>query len=169
MLEMFHPFKVLMERIWAQPEFLYSFWGPYMHSIYPKSKVFKKPHLKQIEISLLCLRLAYERVSDRVDTLITTIEHPYRNHLRNLRIAFNFFIPTVSFVSVFTFEQAPHSQPSRRKSLWMTSKRALRATVAPTEFKFKFKLAFCFSFSQKVLPTSSFRMQIQGNSRIILL
>ena len=87
-----------MERIWAQPEFLHSFWGPYMHSIYPKSKVFKKPHLKQIEISLLCLRLAYERVSDRVDTLSMKIQEPYLSHLRNLRIAFDFFIPTVSFV-----------------------------------------------------------------------
>ena len=89
-----------MERIWAQPEFLYSFWGPYMHSIYPKSKVFKKPPLKQIEISLLCLRLAYERVSNRVDALIMKIQEPYLSHLRNLRIAFDFFIPTVSFVSL---------------------------------------------------------------------
>jgi hypothetical protein len=110
---MFHPFKVLMERIWAQPEFLYPFWGPYMHSIYPKSKVFKKPHLKQIEISLLCLRLAYERVSDRVDTLIMKIQEPYLSHLRNLRIAFDFFIPTVSFVSqfsLFSFRSAPQSK-----------------------------------------------------------
>jgi hypothetical protein len=95
MLELFHPFKVLLERIWAQPQFLYSFWGPFVHLIYPKSKVFKKPHLKQIEITLLCLRLAYPRIAQKLKNFISKAEEPYVSHARNLFIAFEFFIPMV--------------------------------------------------------------------------
>src|ERR1700712_61264 len=94
-LELFHPFKLLMEHIWAQPQFLYSFWGPFMHSIYPKTKVFKKPHLKQIEISLLCLRLAYPQIAERLLQFIQIAEEPYLSHARNLWMAFHFFIPLV--------------------------------------------------------------------------
>jgi hypothetical protein len=93
---MFHPFKILMEKIWAQPQLLYSFWGPFMHSIYPKTKVFKKPHLKQIEISLLCLRLAYPRIADRLQQFIQNAQEPYLSHARNLWMAFQFFIPLVA-------------------------------------------------------------------------
>jgi hypothetical protein len=90
-----------MEKIWAQPQLLYSFWGPFMHSIYPKTKVFKKPHLKQIEISLLCLRLAYPRIADRLYHFIQEASEPYLSHARNLWMAFQFFIPMVSFFSYY--------------------------------------------------------------------
>lgn len=92
-----------MEKIWAQPQLLYSFWGPFMHSIYPKTKVFKKPHLKQIEISLLCLRLAYPRIADRLQEFIQNAQEPYLSHARNLWMAFQFFIPLVAMYFSLAF------------------------------------------------------------------
>ena len=86
-----------MERLRGQPELFYTFWAPWQHQVRADSKIFIKPRLRSIEISFRALQLAYPSVRNRLLTLANTIQEPFRSHLRNLRFAFEFFIPLVPF------------------------------------------------------------------------
>src|ERR1043165_8025874 len=81
--ELFHPFKILMEKIWSCDQFYYTFWAP---SIYPDSAVFLKPKLKDIEITLTSLRLAYPVIQQRLHSFLREQKNnrPTYTHARNL-------------------------------------------------------------------------------------
>ena len=100
-MEMFHPFKVLMEKIWAYPGFYCAFWAPLQHAFYPDTGVFLKPKLKQIEATLLCIRLAYPVIRARLHAFLQEADEPLLSHARNLFMALEFFLPLVTSMSFY--------------------------------------------------------------------
>lgn len=97
MFEMFHPFKILLERIWTFPLFYYTFWAPWRHVMYPNHSVFLKPKLKDIEINLTCLRLSYPEIRDELKRFLDKgdMKNKCYCHARNLYMVFEFLIPMV--------------------------------------------------------------------------
>ena len=95
-MDLFHVYKKMLENTWGSPELFYPFLAPFMHHFYPKSKVFKKPNLKQIEIALTCCRLVYPDIRPILLISLDVVTNPIiRTHYRNLIFLFEFLIPTV--------------------------------------------------------------------------
>ena len=110
-MEMFHPFKVLMEKIWAYPGFYCAFWAPLQHVFYPDTGVFLKPNLKQIEATLLCVRLAYPVIRARLHAFLKKLKNQFYHMPETslwlwnsfcLWYPFIFYLP--SFVCISPFE-----------------------------------------------------------------
>jgi hypothetical protein len=95
-MELFHIYKNCLESIWREPIFFYPFLGPLKHAFYPESKVKQKPRLKEIEIIFTSCTLMYPSIQDRLLRLEDTVTGTAKNHLRNLIIFFEFFLPVVS-------------------------------------------------------------------------
>ena len=58
-LELFHPYKKLLEDTWKQREFFYTFFSPLRHSYNPGSGILAKPKLKEIEAVATTLALIW--------------------------------------------------------------------------------------------------------------
>ena len=102
MMEMFHPFKHLCEVVWGKDLYLFTLFGPLVHSVDAECKVKRKPKLKQIQIWFTILRLVYPSHRERMKKLVTTIQNPLIVlHLENFLIFFEFFLPAVLFVDIF--------------------------------------------------------------------
>jgi hypothetical protein len=96
-MELFHIYKKCLESIWREPVFFYPFLGPLKHAFYPESKVKQKPHLKEIEIIFSSCSLIYPSIQDQLLRLEERVVGKAKNHLRNLIIFFEFFLPIVCF------------------------------------------------------------------------
>ena len=57
-MELFHPYKKLLEATWRKPELFYPFFAPLTHLFHPASAVLPKPKLKEIEMFVGALALA---------------------------------------------------------------------------------------------------------------
>ena len=115
-MDLFHIYKKMNEAIWRMPQFFEPFIAPLMHEFYPKSKVFRKTNLKQIEITLTACRLVYPELQQ----LLLEVQKSCtcsitRVHLRNLRFFFEFLLPTVgpSFSLVY------HDSSRCRTTFWL--------------------------------------------------
>ena len=102
-MELFHVYKKCLESIWREPVFFYPFLAPLKHAFYPDSKVKVKPHLKEIEIVFTACTLIYPEIQDRLLSLQEAVEGVAKNHIRNLLIFFEFFLPVVNFYFVYFF------------------------------------------------------------------
>src|SRR6185295_8913170 len=58
-MELFHPYKKLLENLWKKPELFHTFFGPLAHSFHPDSPVVVKPRLKLLESYTTALRLVW--------------------------------------------------------------------------------------------------------------
>jgi hypothetical protein len=100
-MELFHIYNKCLHSIWADPLFFFPYIAPLKHAFYPESKVKSKPHLKEIEIVFTTCTLIYPRIQDRLLNLENVVEGASTNHLRNLIIFFEFFVPVVLFIFSF--------------------------------------------------------------------
>ena len=96
-LEFFHSYKKLLEDIWKQPEFFYTFFAPLRHSYSPSSQVFTKPKLKEIEC-VTALALIWPEWWDRFHFLLGQLTGKLYMHLRNIVLILYFFLPIVSAI-----------------------------------------------------------------------
>ena len=95
-LELFHPYKKLLENIWKQPEFFYTLFAPIRHSYNPSSKIFAKPKLKEIEAVSTTLALIWPGYRPQFHHLLAAMEDgKRRTHLRNIILVLDFFLPIV--------------------------------------------------------------------------
>ena len=78
------------------PDFFYTYWAPLQHELYPNAGVFTKPILKDMEIRLAMARLAYPHFRARLWNLLHKQPpvHAF-NHLRNLWLLLEYFLPLV--------------------------------------------------------------------------
>src|SRR5271154_5401168 len=65
-LELWHPWKLLLETLWVSPQLYYPFWASFYHEIFPDAKVYLKPSLRDIDMIFTILRLAYPSVRTKV-------------------------------------------------------------------------------------------------------
>ena len=94
-LELFHPFKHLMELTWSRTEFFRCFIAPFVH-VYFRSKVYIKPSLKTIESFFTVLRLAYSEIRDEYRAMLTEMDRGLlHNHAQHFFAIVEFFIPLV--------------------------------------------------------------------------
>jgi hypothetical protein len=94
-MEPFHVYNKCLHAIWAEPCFFFPFIAPLKHIFFPESKVMCTPHLKEIEIVFTTCTLIYPEIQDRLLGLENVVEGKMQNHLRNLTIFFEFFLPVV--------------------------------------------------------------------------
>ena len=102
-MELFHPYKKLLEDTWRKPEFFYSFFAPLSHSFHPNGAVYKKPKLKQIESFVTALRLIWPEFRDHFWVILDYVNGLQKKHLRNVLLIMEFFVPIVRF-SLLSFE-----------------------------------------------------------------
>src|ERR1051325_3977495 len=95
-LEFFHSYKKLLEDIWKQPEFFYTFFAPLRHSYSPSSQVFTKPKLKEIECVTTALALIWPEWRGRFHFLLGQLTGKLYMPLRNIVLILDFFLPIVS-------------------------------------------------------------------------
>src|SRR5690348_5903545 len=95
-LEFFHSYKTLLEDIWKQPEFFYTFFAPLRHSYSPSSQVFTKPKLKEIECLATALALIWPEWREQYHFLLGHVKGQLATHLRNIVLILDFFLPIVS-------------------------------------------------------------------------
>ena len=96
-LELFHPYKKLLEDTWKQPEFFYTFFAPLRHSYNPGSGILAKPKLKEIEAVATTLALIWPGYRPQYHELLNAMDEGIRrNHFRNIVLILDFFIPIVS-------------------------------------------------------------------------
>lgn len=80
------------------PDFFYTVWAPLQHEFYPDAGVFSKPTLKDMEIRLALARLAYPHFRARLWNLLYLEPRILAfNHLRNLWLLMEFFLPMVRY------------------------------------------------------------------------
>lgn len=94
-LEFFHPYKHACEVLWKHESFLYGFFAPLHHHIYPTTTVPDKPPLKILECIFTLLRLVYPSVRDKLEEAIGNADRKNRNALGNVQLLFDFFLPVV--------------------------------------------------------------------------
>jgi hypothetical protein len=94
-LELWHPYKKLMEDVWRKPELFYTFWAPLEHSIHPTSAVYTKPKMKKLEAYFTAMRLLWPEFRELFLALPPPVSGQLRAHLRNIILIFEFFIPIV--------------------------------------------------------------------------
>ena len=100
-MELFHPYKKILEDTWRKPEFFYTLFAPLAHSFHPNSPVKRKPKLKEIESYVTILRLLWPEFRAKYYLLLDYLEGSAKVHLRNILLVFEFFIPIVSFFPIF--------------------------------------------------------------------
>src|SRR5271170_7172531 len=88
-MELFHPYKKLMEDIWRKPEFFYSFFAPLF---FPGSVVNRKPRLKFIECFVTALRLVWPDFRDKYLLHLDLMTGLQRKHFQNVLLILDFFI-----------------------------------------------------------------------------
>jgi hypothetical protein len=96
-LGLWHPFKVATDKLWTA--LLNVFWAPAIHSITPKTKIFRGAPLRRLTVFFTQCRLAYPTFRARLRELYhspKSVPPEMWNHLQNLYHAFEFFIPVVS-------------------------------------------------------------------------
>jgi hypothetical protein len=94
-MELFHVYNKCLHSTWAEPLFFFPYIAPLKHLFFPESKVKCKPHLKEIEIVFTSCTLIYPQIQERLFGLNDVVEGEMKNHLRNLIILFEFFLPVV--------------------------------------------------------------------------
>src|SRR4051794_25223876 len=96
-MELFHPYKTLLENLWKKPEFFYSFFGPLSHCFHPNSPVALKPRLKLLGSYATALRLVWPEFRPNYLFLVKHLQkEPLRTHFKNVLLILDFFIPIVS-------------------------------------------------------------------------
>lgn len=100
-MELFHPYKKLLEDMWRKPEFFHTIFAPLAHYFHPNSPVKSKPKLKQIESLVTTLRLLWPEFREKFYLLDNHVKGLARNHFRNVLLVMEFFIPIVCLSSVF--------------------------------------------------------------------
>ena len=89
-VELFHTYKKLLEDVWKKPEFFYSFFAPLKHSFNPRSSVFSKPKLKEIEAVATALALIWPDYRAK-----TMLRGKALTHFKNIILIMDFFLPIV--------------------------------------------------------------------------
>jgi hypothetical protein len=102
-MDLFHPYKKLLEDVWRRPELYYTFFAPLEHAIHADSKVRRKPKLKQIESFFLALRHSWGEFRDRFLALQNSVQGDALCHLRNIILLGEFFLPLVLLISLCSF------------------------------------------------------------------
>jgi len=102
-MELFHPYKKLLEDMWRKPEFFYTFFAPMGHYFHPNSPVKTKPKLKYIESMVTTLRLIWPEFRTRFYLIYNVVNGLERNHYRNILLILEFFIPIVSVCSILLY------------------------------------------------------------------
>jgi hypothetical protein len=97
-MELFHPYKKLLENVWRKPEFFYTFFAPLAHSFHPGSGVMPKPKLREIEMYITTLRVVWGEMRTKFLDLAQFLPPPLSNHFRNIMMILEFFIPIVSVI-----------------------------------------------------------------------
>ena len=120
---MWHPYKILVGNIYMHPDFFYPIWAPLQHAFYPGAGVYTKPKLKDMEIRLAVARLAYPQFRARVWNLLHH-QPPILafNHLRNLWLLMEFFLPMVIPFMNIEYHSIIHSVLTLQKFPYLLTK-----------------------------------------------
>ena len=114
-MEFFHPYKKLLEDVWKQPEFFYTFFAPLHHHFFPDSAVFANQKLKMIESIFTVVRMLWPDYRAKFHLLLTFVFGLRRTHLRNILLVMDFFVPLVSNLRSLGFQQTEKKRVNRLK------------------------------------------------------
>src|SRR5690349_6212166 len=95
-MDLFHPYKKLLEDTWRKPEFFYIFFAPLSHFFHPGSAAYTKPKLKAIETYKTSLLLSWPNWRKKFLVLLPFLKGVVANHFRNILLILDFFLPIVS-------------------------------------------------------------------------
>ena len=109
-MELWHPYKKLLEDTWKKPELFYTFFAPLEHSLHPASAVYVKPKMKKLEAYFTALRMIWQDYRQPFLQLLPAADGNLKVHLQNILLLFEFFLPVVPFsrISFFYYSSCVH-------------------------------------------------------------
>jgi hypothetical protein len=94
-MELFHPFKQLLEDIFSAQIFFKPFIAPFIHHFHPGDDVRINPILKNIDTWFTVMRLSWRKRRLAFYALLPQIQGSQKNHFLNLMALMEYFIPLV--------------------------------------------------------------------------
>ena len=95
-MELFHPYKKLLENMWRKPE-LYFLRSSSSQLPSWEWGVLAKPKLREIEMYVTALRLVWPEYRTKFLNIMDVLEGPLSEHYRNILLALEFMIPAREF------------------------------------------------------------------------